>query len=352
MSQIAVLGGGGTGCYIAAELSLRGYRVVLYEEQCWQHENIVGIKQRGGIEMTGLGVNGFAKISLITDDLAQALDNADLIIVSMVAWRHKKLAEDIRPFVKDDAVILFSAGNFGSILVKRVLGPDSKAVVGETMGNMFPCRMLGEGKAISAGKYKPKMVAAFPAQDTARLIERVSKYLPCTEGKNVFEMALNAPNVVIHLAGTLLNTCAVERNPGFALYRDGLSRGVINCQKAVQAEKAKIMEALGYRMINHTDQMERLVQYDKFPELDCFRSLSGPNSMRHRYVREDATVGNSILLQLGERLGISLPTVHALVQIASVVNGEDYFKQGLTLEDLGVTGRTAEEINQYLQTGK
>lgn len=352
MAQVAVLGGGGTGCYIAAELTLRGFSVNLYEEKEYWHENIDDIIANGGVTMTGLGLNGFAPISKITDDLAEALDGVELVVVSMVAWRHEKLAQDLKPHVHDDMVILFSAGNFGSIRLKRAFGPDCKAVVGETCGNMFSCRMLGKGVGIAAGQYKPKMVAAFPAEDNGRLIERASRFFACTEGKNVFECALNAPNVVIHLAGSVLNTCGVERDPNFALYRDGLSAGVLNCQKTVEREKEKIMEAMGYCMVIHTDHMERLVQYDKFPELDCFRGLAGPSCMKHRYVVEDATVGNSILIQLGDRLGLPAPTAHALVQIAGAVNGENYFDKGLKLEDLGVTGTTPDEINAYLLTGR
>ena len=115
--------------------------------------------------------------------------------------------------------------------------------------------------------------------------------------------------------------------------------------------QSAVMDAMGYRMVIHTDHMERLVQYDKFPELDCFRSLAGPSSMKHRYIVEDATIGDSILMQLAQRLGIATPTVHALVQIAGAVNGEDYFDQGLKLEDLGITGSTPHEINSYLQNG-
>ena len=352
MAQVAVLGGGGTGCYIAAELKLRGFTVNLYEEKEYWHENINDILANGGVTMTGLGLNGFAPIDKITDDLAEALDGVELIVISMVAWRHEKLAKDLKPLVTDDMAILFSAGNFGSIRMKRFFGSDCQAVVGETSGNMFSCRMLPNGVGIAAGQYKPKLVAAFPAKDNDRLVERVSKFYPCTPGKNVFECALNAPNVVIHLAGSLLNTCGVERNPSFALYRDGLSAGVLNCQKTVEKEKAKVMEAMGYCMVIHTDHMERLVQYDKFPELDCFRDLSGPNCMKHRYIVEDATVGNAVLMQLADRLGIPTPTVRALVQIAGAVNGENYFERGLKLEDLGVTGTTPDEINAYLLTGK
>ncbi|MDO4312012.1 MAG: NAD/NADP octopine/nopaline dehydrogenase family protein [Eubacteriales bacterium] len=352
MAQIAVLGGGGTGCYIAADLKLRGYSVNLYEEKKYWHENIDAIQARGGIELTGSGATGFARLDKITDNLAEAVEDVELIIVSMVAWRHEKLAKDLKPLVTDDTVIILSAGNFGSIRFKRIFGEQSKAVVGETMGNMFSCRMLGNGVGIAAGPYRAKMAAAFPARDNGKLIERYSKFYPCVEAKNVFETALNAPNIVIHLAGSLLNTCGVERNPEFALYRDGLSEGVINCQKAVEAEKAKIMDVMGYKMVIHTDHMERLIQYDKFPELDCFRSLAGPSSTQHRYVREDATTGDSILVCLGERIGAPALTLTALIRVAGAVNREDYFKQGLTLADLGITGRTPEEINTYLYTGE
>ena len=115
MAQVAVLGGGGTGCYIAAELKLRGFTVNLYEEKEYWHENINDILANGGVTMTGLGLNGFAPIDKITDDLAEALDGVELIVISMVAWRHEKLAKDLKPLVTDDMAILFSAGNFGSI---------------------------------------------------------------------------------------------------------------------------------------------------------------------------------------------------------------------------------------------
>ena len=352
MSQVAVLGGGGTGCYIAAELSLRGYSVSLYEAREHWGSNIDGILRRGGVELTGTGVNGFTEIHEITDDLAQAVKDAELIIIAMVAWRHQELANALKPLMRDDMAIVFSAGNFGSIILRRTFGPTCKALLGETQGNMFSCRMVGEGVAVAAGMYQPKFLAAFPAEDNARLMERFSQFYPCYEAKNVFETALNAPNVVIHLAGSLLNTCAVDRNPQFGLYQDGMSQSVLNCQKTIEEEKRAVMEALGYRMVVHTDMMEQIIQYDKFPELNCFRSLKGPDSMHHRYIVEDVTVGNSILLQLGQKLGIPTPTVRSLIQIAGAINRENYFAKGLKLEELGVTGNTPDEINTYLLTGK
>ena len=95
-----------------------------------------------------------------------------------------------------------------------------------------------------------------------------------------------------------------------------------------------------------------LAQYDKYPEFDCFRGLKGPDSMGHRYVREDATVGNSIMLRLGSVLEVEMPTMRALITIAGAVNSTDYFSAGLTLEELGISGSTPDDINGYLLTGK
>lgn len=84
--------------------------------------------------------------------------------------------------MRNDTVIVFSAGNFGSIVFKQVFGPECKAVVGETLGNLFSCRMLGEGVGIAAGRYQAKMVAAFPARDNKRLMERFSQFYDCEGG--------------------------------------------------------------------------------------------------------------------------------------------------------------------------
>ncbi len=352
MKKVAVLGGGGTGCCFAAELALRGYEVHLYEEKKYWNEHIDGIRKAGGVEVTGHDLTGKAELAMISDDLAQVIDGVPMIFICMVAWRHQALADALKPLVKKGQTIILSAGNFGSIRLKRTFGLESSVLVGEMLGNIFPCRMVGEGKALIAFPYAPKKIAAFPARDNDALVAAMSEYLPCSAAKNVFETALNVPNLVCHLAGSILNTCAIDRNPNFAFYTDGLSEHVIDVQVAVEKEKQQVIDALGYIMVNHTDMMRELVQYDKFPEKDDFRSLSGPGSMDHRYIVEDGTTGQSVIIDLAERLGFEMPVMNALVLLASVINKRDFRAEGLKLADLGMDGlNTADEINEYLLNG-
>ena len=352
MKKVAILGGGGTGCCFAAALTLRGFEVHLYEDKKYWNEHIDGILKTGGIEVTGHDVTGFARIASITDNLEEAIRDVDVIFVCMVAWRHLWLAEALKPLVHEGQTIILSAGNFGSIRIKQFLGMASPVVVGEMLGNIFPCRMIGDGKAIIAFPYGPKKVAAFPAKDNDKVVAAMSQFLMCSAAKNVFETALNVPNLVNHLAGSILNTCAIDRNPAFALYQDGLSEHVIDVQVAVENEKAQVIQAMGYMMVNHTGLCRQLVQYDKFPEKDAFRSLAGPDSMHHRYIIEDASTGQSLIIDLAERLGIEMPVMKALVLLASVINKCDFRADGLKLKDLGMGNlHTPEEINEFLYTG-
>ncbi|MDO4547229.1 MAG: NAD/NADP octopine/nopaline dehydrogenase family protein [Clostridia bacterium] len=352
MKKIAVLGGGGTGCATAALMKLRGCSVSLYEQKEYWHEHIDAIKRRGFVRVEGHDLNGDAVIDEITDDLAGAIQDAGLILVCMVAWRHEELLKKLCPLLREGQTLLFSAGNFGSIRARRLLGDENGILVGEMQGNILSTRMVGDGEALIAFRFSSKKMAAFPGRDTERLLPAVEPYFACAPTTNVLQAALNSPNVVGHLPGCVLNARSIDINPDFAFYLDGLSDSVIRCMEAVVAERDAIFERLGYNGVSPVDLMRDIVQYDSFPELDDFRKLKGPDSMRHRYVREDGLYGLSILVDLGKALGVATPVTKAFLLIASTINGVDYEAEGLKLRDLGMDGLTApDEINRYLSTG-
>lgn len=351
MEKIAVFGGGGTGCCIAADLTSRGFAVTLFEEKEYWDENIEGILKKGGIQIKTRQDTSFASAPSITDSVEEALRDAELVIVSLVAWRHDAVFEKMCPYLRDGMAVVLSAGNLGSIRLKRKLGPGRNVLVGEMQGNIFPCRMLGDGESVFAGVCHGKPVAAFPATDTEDLIRRFAQVYDFVPAKHVLETALNAPNVVVHLPGSVLSTAFIEKNPDFALYAEGLSEGVLRAQQAIQKERDRILDILGCKKTDHVAHMQKVLHYGEYPELDLFRSLKGPNSMQHRYIREDATNGLSVLIQLGERLGVPTPIAKAFVEVAGAVNGENYFRQGVVLEDFGIIAQTADEIENYLMSG-
>jgi len=352
MKTVAVLGGGGTGCMMAADNTLRGNIVRLWEDKQFFHENLSDIESIGGIEVVGNGITGFAAISMITTDMEKAIEGADVILISAVSKRHFNISKELAPLLKSGQTVCFSAGNMGSIGLANMLKPEQDVVVGEMSGNCYPCRIAGKGKVSSAFPYKSKSVAAFPAQNTERLINNLHCVYECTPMRNVLEATLNSPNIVVHLAGSLLNTANIDKDADFMLYAQGLSEHTILVMEKVEAEKVRLMDAMGYETVMHVPMIKRVMEYDKHQELELFRRVCGPSSMDHRYITEDAAFGQSIFYSLAQMLGIHVPLTRSLITLASTINGEDYFITGITMEKLGMGGMDKEAINQYLLMGK
>lgn len=351
MKKIAILGGGGTGLTMAADLTLKGHEVRLYEEKgCW--ENLRDVQELGGIRMEGKAGSGFAKISCLTDSLAEAVNGADVILAAMIAMRHQKLAEELGPTLTDGQVVCYSAGNCGTLLLRKQIPAGVEVITGEMQGNVYPCRLIGKAVVSSAFPYMTKKAAAYPAKDTEALISAMEEVYPCTPAKNVLEAAFNSPNISIHLAGSLLNTCAIEKNPDFRMYQEGISPGILACIEQVEREKQTVMAAMGYEHASHLGMMKKLAQYGQHEELDAFRQVAGPSSMTHRYIEEDASAGQALMISLAHSLGLKLPCMEALVCLAGVINGKDYLAQGRTTSFLGWDGLDGDAINTLLQEGE
>lgn len=350
MKRITVLGGGGTGIMMAADLTMKGHEVTLFEVE--EHaEKILEVKNRGYVEITGNEVTGKADITKITTDITEAMHDPEYILIAAMAQRQEEFMDLMIPYLKDGQVVCFSAGNCASIILKNKIG-DKDVLVGEMQGNIYPCRMLPDGKLICAFPYKEKGMAAFPAKDNERYINAMNEVYPCHSVKNVFEATLNSPNTSIHLAGSILGTAKMETINDFRLYRDGITPSVVKLIAAVEEEKAGVMEKMGYAMGRAVGQMEAILDHENHPELTIFRGLEGPTGISHRYITEDAHAGNSLLLSIAKAFGLHVPISEGLIAIASAFNDTEFYETGRTLAYFGLLGLSPEEINTYLETGE
>jgi opine dehydrogenase len=56
------------------------------------------------------------------------------------------------------------------------------------------------------------------------------------------------------------------------------------------------------------------------------------------------------MAELGRLAGVATPTIDALVRLASLALGIDYRRDGLTLERLGLAGKSPKELLRYVWT--
>jgi opine dehydrogenase len=74
-------------------------------------------------------------------------------------------------------------------------------------------------------------------------------------------------------------------------------------------------------------------------------------SINHRYVHEDVGYGLVPLAALGRLAGVATPTIDALIQLAGLAVGIDYTRDGLTLERLGLAGKSPSELLHFVEHG-
>jgi len=81
------------------------------------------------------------------------------------------------------------------------------------------------------------------------------------------------------------------------------------------------------------------------------KTIRSPSSLDHRYVHEDVGYGLVPMAALGRLVGVATPTIDALIQLAGLAVGVDYARDGLTLEKLGLAGKSPSELLKFVEDG-
>jgi hypothetical protein len=77
-----------------------------------------------------------------------------------------------------------------------------------------------------------------------------------------------------------------------------------------------------------------------------------PRNLRHRYVFEDAPFSLVPLASLGKQFGVDTWAIDAMIRLACVVHGTNYYERGRTVRDMGLKGLRVGEVRRYVQEGK
>jgi len=346
MRKIAVLGAGNSGYGMAADLTLAGYQVRLFEG--FDKTNLDPILKRGGIELTGIARNGFAKIHLVTANIAEAVKGADVIMVTTQSGGHEPIAELCAPHLEDGQIVIILPGNFGSVLFAKILkerGVHKNIKIAET--NTFPYaarRVLGEAK-VHISQFLKLHTAAFPARDTNLVLDKVTELYPSLflPARSVLEVGLSNPNC-FHVPICILNTAIIEKSSGeFYPYSQGASPSVIKVIESIWRERGAVLEKLGL-----TDLFPYEWHKDFFENLTPAQAkITGPGSMQHRMISEDCPYILVPLISIGKLAGIETPVTASLITLASEINGTDYYSIGRNAKKLGISDLTIKQLSMF-----
>jgi len=355
--SVAILGAGNGGCAAAADLTLRGFSVRLYNRS---PERLAPIHERGGIETRGVLGEHFVELEQITTDLAEAVDGASEVVLTVPISGLRFYAEHLPPLLQADQAVLLNPGHMGGGLFfsseARRRGFSAPNLC-ETATLTYACRM--EGPA-TVGVYTASTnlpLAALPARRTDELHARMVRLFPnLVKARNVLETGLQDLNAVEHPAQTVCNAGWLEHTKGdYYFYYEGTTPAVSRVIEAVDRERLALAAALGVETRTFIESFHSMGYtsdralasgsvYDAMQDSLPNRTIKGPKSLDHRYLHEDVGWGLVPWINLAEVVDVPVPTMRALAVLASELNGIDYLTEGLTLERMGLSGLDPEGL--------
>lgn len=358
VKRFAMIGAGNAGCGIAADMTLAGFEVKLFEFPEFK-STFQKILDEQAIWIKGEANVGIARL-FATTDLREAVSDVQLILVSIPSFGHGKLVRELAPLLKDDQVVIFIPGSFGSFLFLKTLKeicPEKRTVVGETATLPYAARFSGPSEVSIFIKAIHNPAAAIPAEKTAIVVKALQELYPeISPAQDVLDVALNNLNPSTHVVPSILSTSRIELAEEFWLYREGMTPSVQKVMVALDQERIAVREAAGYGQPHYG--------MEKSGAKECFEDyfgkggkekagyqLKGPLHMEERYITEDIPYGLTFFASLGDKLGVETPLMDAFIRIASVINETNYMKEGLNLERLGLQDLSLEEIKRKVREG-
>jgi len=360
--KVAVMGGGNGSHTIAADLSLKGLKVNMFELEIFA-EQIKEVFESRQIEISGVAGQGKAQLNLVTTNIKEAIEDVEIIFIPLPGFAISTYAELLAPYLREDQFVIIMPGTLGTLEFRKILinkGNKKDIVFAEIGGLPFATRLVGPGKVKTFHIRSVCPFATLPGNQASLVYNKVKKLYPSFRVKNtVVETGLGFLNPVLHPAGALLNAGRIERAHGdFYMYEEGMTPSVIKVIESIDRERLAIGEKMGIKL---PSAVEMMVESGYGPKGTLWQSINGsegltpikgPDSLTHRYVTEDVPYGLVVWASMGNAVGIETPTMDALIEIGSVIIGKDCWKEGRNLEKMGIEGLSLRQIIRYLETGE
>lgn len=358
--EVAVLGGG-HGCYAAAvELSEKGHAVRLWRRDAGA---LGPVLENHLIRLKDFKGQRDVKIARPTTSLRDAISGAQVIVVPLPATTHEDLARECAPYWENGQVVFLPPGTFGSYIflkATRDAGNNADVTFGETGTLPYLARKHGPNYVVISGYGKRLPTGFIPAKNDAYARAILSQAYPAIEPcEDALSGALMNAGPIIHPPLITMNAGPLEHFKQWDIHNEGTQPSIRRTTDALDAERIAIREALGYRaphfpLADHyaksgDEWMYGRGAHEKLTDSGDWRE--DIDLTKHRYMLEDLRLGLSFFSSVGKIAGVNTPLINAFLAIGGAITGRDLYKEGRTLESLGLAGKSRTEIGSLLKSG-
>jgi opine dehydrogenase len=308
-------------------------------------------------------IEGFGEVELATCDIDAAIEGANVVMVAVPAMGHRHIAKLCAPYLKRNQIVVLNPGRtFGALEFLRVLMQDGLThtpTVAEAQTFIYVSRHTDFAHARIMQVKNSVPLAAIPAHKTPEVLETVRKALPeFVAATNVLETSLDNIGAIFHPTLTILNASRIESTHGdFEYYLEGVSPSTAKIVESADMERVALGTALGVHL--HTAREWLYLAYasagrtlyDAIQATPGYKGVRAPSTLTHRYILEDVPMSLVPMASMGKMLGVKTPTLNALIHMASTIHARNFWSEGRTVEKLGLSGMSVEDIRMLAVRG-
>jgi opine dehydrogenase len=347
-----VMGAGHGGLAMAGHLGLMGFEVRLYNRSI---ERLEPVRVQGGVDVVGEEVHGLGKVALATDKAGEAISGADVIMVVVPATAHEFMAEALAPHLKNGQIVVLNPGRtFGALSFHQTLNRmncEADVMIAETQTFVYASRVTGPGQARIFRVKNSIPLATLCAHCIPKCLAVVRQAFPqFVPGDSVFKTSFNNIGAVFHPALMILNTGWVEDPADFEFYYQGTTPSVARILEESDKERVEVAAAMGFQALSAREWLYYAYDavgrdlHEAIHANPGYRGILAPHRMEMRYVTEDVPCSLVPMSSLARKFGIKTPIIDSLIALASGMHQRDYYREGRTVESLGIADLNLQQL--------